>query len=105
MVKMGRCWIWIAALLTAALLMAGCWCFLRLPHGGLKHEDGTAPSDAYINSSRSANVLFFDGHVDHRTARSMPLKSRAPYHQFWFPWPCCATCRAEAAKASYRQYD
>ena len=26
----------VLALLTAALLMAGCWCFLRLPHGGLK---------------------------------------------------------------------
>ena len=78
---------------------------MALPHGGLKHTDGVAPNTAYINSSRSANVLFFDGHVDNRTARSLPLKGRAPYHRFWFPWPCCATCRAEASKASYTQYD
>jgi len=78
---------------------------MALPHGGPKHVEDVAPDDAYINSSRSANVLFFDGHVTHRTARSLPLRGRAPYHRFWFPWPCCKTCRTEAAKASYTQYD
>ena len=78
---------------------------MALPHGGPKHVEDVAPDDAYINSSRSANVLFFDGHVTHRTARSLPLRGRAPYHRFWFPWPCCKTCTDLANQKSYTQYD
>ena len=78
---------------------------MALPHGGLKHVENVAPDDAYINSSRSANVLFFDGHVTHRTARSLPLRGRAPFHRFWFPWKCCKSCENQAKLSSYTQYD
>ncbi len=78
---------------------------MALPHGGPKHVEDVAPDDAYINSSRSANVLFFDGHVTHRTARSLPLRGRAPYHRFWFPWKCCKSCENQAKLSSYTQYD
>ena len=78
---------------------------MALPHGGLKHVENVAPDDAYINSSRSANVLFFDGHVTHRTARSLPLRGRAPYHRFWFPWKCCNPCENQAKLSSYTKYD
>ena len=78
---------------------------MALPHGGPKHVEDVAPDAAYINSSRSANVLFFDGHVNHRTARSLPLRGRAPYHRFWYPWKCCKTCENQAKSSSYTQYD
>ena len=69
------------------------------------HTDGTAPDEAYINSSRGANVLFFDGHVDHRNARSLPLLNRAPFHKFWYPWTCCDACEKEAARANNIPYN
>ena len=78
---------------------------MALPHGGPKHTDGTAPDEAYINSTRGANVLFFDGHVDFRNARSLPLLNRAPFHKFWYPWTCCEACEKEAARANNAAYN
>lgn len=55
------------------------------PHGG-NYREGEVIDEAIANSSKSANILFFDGHVAVRTAREVPLLNWDVFCKFWKPW-------------------